>query len=102
MPFCPGICAPNSMDLGSVRMRGRWLSVPITGDCSAYKLEWIQATPLGFPCGYTPARPADFQYMTLTTCPGDFRTTSSYVAPAGDPSLIQQCRNQVIAEAGLY
>lgn len=92
----------NSTYLGSVSTRGRWLSVPITGDGNAYKFEWIQAKPLGFPYGYTPARPTDFLYVTLTSCPGDFRTTSAFVATADDPSLIQQCRNQVISETGLY
>lgn len=93
----------NSTYAGSVSTRGQWLSIPITGDGNTYKFEWIQAKPVGYPYNYQPARPTDFKYVTLTTCPGDFRVTSDYVAadPA-DPSLIQQCRNQTVAETAIH
>lgn len=85
-----------------VSTRGRYLSVPITGNGSTYKFEWIQAKP-STQYAYAPNRPTDFKYVTLSTCQGDFRTTSSFVAadPVNDPTLIQQCRNQVVAETGI-
>jgi len=93
----------NSTYAGSVSTRGRWLSIPITGDGASHKFEWIQAKPVGYPYNYQPARPTDFQYVTLTTCPGDFRVTTAYLpADPADPSLVQQCRNQIVAETALH
>ncbi len=86
-----------------VSTRGRYLTVPIIGNGSTYKLEWIQAKP-STQYAYAPNRPTDFKYVTLSTCRGDFRTTSAYIAAdlINDPTLIRQCRNQVIAETGIY
>lgn len=83
-------------------LRGKYITVAIVGNGSNYKFEWIQAKPVAV-YNYQPARPTDFKYVTLSTCPGDFRTTSAFTAadPANDPTLIQQCRNQVIAETAL-
>ena len=84
-------------------LRGKYITVPITGNGQNYKFEWIQAKPTA-EYNYQPARPTDAIYVTLSTCAGDFRTTSAYSAadPISDPTLIQQCRNQLIDEAGLY
>jgi len=82
--------------------RARYISVPIDGNGNNYKFEWIQAKPVAI-YGYQPARPTDFKYVTISTCPGDFRITSAFSAadPVNDPTLIQQCRNQVVAETGI-
>lgn len=87
----------------AVTTRGKYITVPIVGSGNNYKFEWIQAKPSA-QYNYAPNRPTDFKYVTLSTCRGDFRTTSFYTAvdPVNDPSLIQQCRNRLIDEAGLY
>ena len=92
----------NSTYSGSQTTRGRWLSVPIVGDGTSYKFEWIQARPSSL-YRYQPSRPTDYHYVTLSPCPGDFRRTTRYIpADPADASLVQQCRNHVIAETGLY
>lgn len=67
---------------------GRYISIPFVPESGVYKINWLQVQPIQ-DYSYGPARPADFVYMTLSTCRGDFRLPDN---GAADPLLHARCR----------
>jgi hypothetical protein len=86
-------------------LSGKYITVPFIATGGSYQFNWIQAKPVSA-YGYQPARQTDQMYVTLTTCPGDFRLTGSFQFtspdPVNDPTFIRQCRNAVISETSIY
>jgi hypothetical protein len=83
-----------------VSLRGKYLSIPITGIGTPYQLQWNSAKPV---YGYAPARFANAVYVTISTCAGDFRTTGAFQYtspdPVNDPNFVTQCRSTNTSEA---
>lgn len=84
-------------------MRGRYISVPITGDGAINNFFWIAAKPVNS-IGYAPRRGAEMAYMTISPCPGDFRYTTAQASPdpRADPTMRGACRRLAGGEAGIF
>ena len=85
----------------AVSLRGKYITVPFVGDGRIHEFLWIQAKPVSS-YRYQPTRPTDFMYVTISTCPGDFRLVGEYQTvapdPVNDPTMVRQCRNRTAAE----
>ncbi|MCB0347937.1 MAG: hypothetical protein KDD37_03840 [Bdellovibrionales bacterium] len=86
-------------------MRNQYLSVAFTisnaGNPSYVgRLYWRRAHNSGWPInvspGYYMMNAADYMYLTISECPGDFRATyvtkTTQERAAGDPTFTKQCR----------
>lgn len=105
-PWPVGAWTINNSSMSNTNsLTGRYISVPFVGNGSAYQLNWIQAKPVAL-YGYGPARFTDHMYVTISTCPGDFRLAGAFQFespdPTNDPTFVKQCRNLVISETSIF
>jgi hypothetical protein len=105
-PWPVGAWTINNKSMSTAQsLTGKYISVPFVGNGQAYQFNWIQAKPVSS-YGYQPARATDAMYVTISTCPGDFRLVGSFQYaspdPINDPTFIRQCRNLVISETSIF
>jgi len=82
----------GSWTIGDSPMLATYLTIPFVAESvSRHKLEWIPAVAIA-QLGWYPPRPATGVLVTISTCPGDFRTSSDYAGPDNDPTLRAACR----------
>ncbi|MCB0348684.1 MAG: hypothetical protein KDD37_07605 [Bdellovibrionales bacterium] len=88
-----------------VSMKGKYISIPFIADdfestSARHKLEWWKAVAIQGYSAYRP-HPSNGVYITISTCAGDFRTTSAAAYPPGDQTLTTYCR-RFRSESNMY
>lgn len=82
-----------------IPIKAKYISVPFIADGPTdprypdirHKLEWIGAVSIMQLPTYRP-HPATINYVTISPCAGDFRTTDQFAAPSNDQTLTIKCR----------